>query len=142
MKKKLVKSAKKSSVDKIIYLLKTTRTTETRVALVIGLLTGPLCPAATYLIFHQVIYITAGIPRALAVVVGLASGLISLINVSSYMEELTKSKVQGRAYAVLLEGLAMVLSGSDLITVFSLIALAVVCAVNGLKMAYNSLLKT
>ena len=134
--------AKKSFVGRVHLLRITSGDPETRIALIFGFFVGPLCPISAYVIFHILLPVSTGMRWYTLAGIGLAAVAVSLYNVFGLMLELTKSRFQAVCYALMFEGLAMVLSGSPVAVGLSLISLAVVGAVNWIKMAHNGLIKT
>ena len=132
----------KSFVNRVQYLILTRKKMETMIGLIIGFFTGSIPPIGSYIVFHILIHQLTGGRLVAAVLAGVASLIISLLNVSRMMTELTKSQVQGWCYAILLESLAMFVTGPSWVSVFTLTALAVVIMANWVKMAHNSLLRT
>ena len=130
-----------SFVYRVLYLIKTAGKLETKIALILGMVYGTICPIASYIIFHHSIETTTGAVRAGLVIAGLAGILISLSNVSALMSELTKSQNLGWCYAILLEGTAMIMRGDKISQTIGLLALITVVLANLLKTAYNSLLR-
>ena len=134
--------AKKSFVGRVDLLRKTSGDPETRIALVFGFFVGPLCPISAYVIFHILLPVATGMRWYTLAGIGLAAIGVSLYNVYGLMLELTKSRFQAACYALMFEGLAMVLSGSPVAVGLGLISLAVVSTVNWIKMTHNGLIKT
>lgn len=131
-----------SFVHGVMYLLRTFAKMDTKIAVILGIVYGSICPIAAYVIFHHAVYHTAGLEKWALVLVGLAGVVISLSNVSALMRELTKSRNIGICYAILLEGTAMIMRGDRISQIIGLLALLTVVLANLLKTAYNSLLKT
>lgn len=148
------KAPKKSAVSKIqnaslvqmvIYLIKSPKRMETVIALSFGTLLGGIFPITSYVIAHSTL------PRNWNGgnywgafwdgVILLAGLVVSLFNVQSVVREMTHDR--GRkpwAYAILLEGAAMLLSGGKIETLVGMVALWSIILCNTIRMTYKALL--
>ena len=154
MAKKATVPPKKSAVSKIqnaslvqmvIYLIKSPKRMETAIALSFGTLLGGIFPVTSYVIAHSTLprdWNAGEYGAAFGDLIILIAGLVvSLFNVQSVVREMTHDKGKKPwAYAILLEGAAMMLSGGKVETVVGSVALMSIVLCNTIRMTYKALL--
>ena len=134
-----------SLVHMVIYLIKSPKRMETAIALSFGTLLGGIFPITSYVIAHSTLprdWSAGEYGAVLGDMIILLAGLIvSLFNVKSVIQEMTHDKgLKPWAYAILLEGAAMALSGGKVEAVVGSIALVSIVLCNTIRMTYKALL--
>lgn len=147
-------SVKKSPVSKIqnaslvhmvLFLIKSPKRMETAIALSFGTLLGGIFPVTSYVIAHSTLprdWNAGEYGSVVGDLIILIAGLVvSLFNVQSVVREMTHDKGKKPwAYAILLEGAAMMLSGGKVETVVGSVALMSIVLCNTIRMTYKALL--